>query len=70
MVMKKSENTNVGRPPEGISEEDLARSAEARREPTNRFGMRFREMQLDTFRAMLEREGSDEGLFEAIQKPR
>jgi hypothetical protein len=49
-----------------LSEEDLARSAEARREPTNRFGMLFREMQLDTFRAMLAREGSDEGLFVPI----
>jgi len=67
--MQKSENhRNIGRPLGEVSAEDLARSARARREATNRFGMLFREMQLETWRAMIEREGSDEGLVVQIQQ--
>ena len=49
-----------------ISEEEMAKSAKARRESSNRFGLLFREMQLETFQRMLEREGDDSDLLEPI----
>ena len=68
--MKAPENKDDSRLPRRVCEEELARSAKARREAANRFGMLFREMQLETFMRMLEREGSDEGLVVPIQKPK
>jgi hypothetical protein len=39
-----------------FSEADLAKSARADREASNRFGLAFRERQKETFRYLLERE--------------
>jgi hypothetical protein len=41
-----------------LSEEDLAKSARVAREDCNRFGLLFREMQLEALQSILERQES------------
>jgi hypothetical protein len=43
-----------------LSEADLVRSAKSRREARNRFGLLFREMQLETLKRTFEREQEEE----------